>query len=74
MKAFSLTALAVLMASCVAQDAFESADFNVTEALLEQGVNVSALPELAGLVERSSDLACSVAVSAYHIVDSTHFR
>ena len=51
------------LASLVASQAFEAADFNVTEALLDQGVNVSALPELASLVERSSNLACNIAVS-----------
>jgi hypothetical protein len=65
MKLLSLAAIAALTASCVAQDSFEAPDFNVTEALLEQGVNVSALPGLAGLVERSSNLACSVAVSPF---------
>ena len=42
--------------------AFEPADFNVTEALIEQGVNLSALPELASLAERSSNSACQIAV------------
>lgn len=68
MKAFNLTAVASLAAICVAQDSFESADFNVTEALLEHGVNVSALPELANLVERSSDSACSIAVSKSYLL------
>lgn len=40
---------------------FEPVDFNVTEALIDTGVNVSAIPGLSGLVERSSG-ACSVAV------------
>ena len=64
MKLFSVAAIAALTASSVAQDSFETPDFNVTEALVEQGVNLTALPELAGLAERSSDLACSIAVSA----------
>ena len=42
---------------------FEPADFNVTEALLEHGVNVTAIPELSGLAERSSTAGCSIAVS-----------
>ncbi|KAF9698012.1 hypothetical protein EKO04_004314 [Ascochyta lentis] len=61
MKAFSLTTYAVLAASCAAQQSFEKADFDVTEALLQHGVNVSALPDLAGLVDQSSNLACSIA-------------
>jgi hypothetical protein len=59
MRSFLLATLATL----VACQTFEAPDFNVTEALLDQGVNISALPELAGLVERSSDLACNIAVS-----------
>jgi hypothetical protein len=66
MKLFSISAIAALTASSVAQDLFETPDFNVTEALVEQGVNVSTLPELAGLSQRSSDLACSIAVSAVY--------
>ncbi|CAN9233601.1 unnamed protein product [Alternaria sp. RS040] len=60
MRSFLLATLATLVAS----QAFEAPDFNVTEALLDQGVNISALPELAGLVERSSDLACNIACSS----------
>ena len=40
----------------------EPTDFNVTSALLDLGVDVSELPA-AALVERSSDSACSIAVS-----------
>jgi uncharacterized MnhB-related membrane protein len=50
-------------AGVLAQDAFEAPDFNVTEALIGNGVNVSAIPELAGLVVRSSLSGCSIAVS-----------
>lgn len=46
-----------------AQDTFEAPEFNVTEALIKNGVNVSAIPELAGLVVRSSVSGCSIAVS-----------
>jgi hypothetical protein len=42
---------------------FEDSAFNVTEALLDIGFNVSAIPELADLSERSSLKACSIAVS-----------
>jgi hypothetical protein len=45
-----------------ATDAIEPADFNVTNALLDLGVDVYQLP--AGeLVSRSSNLGCSIAVS-----------
>lgn len=50
------------VASIVSAQSFEPADFNVTEALVDIGVNVAAIPELAGLVERSSISACSIAV------------
>jgi hypothetical protein len=40
----------------------EPLDFNVTEALLDNGINVSAIPDLAGLVVRSSMSGCVIAV------------
>jgi hypothetical protein len=48
-----------------AQDTFEAPDFNVTDALISNGVNVSAIPELANLVARSSSSGCSIAVSMH---------
>lgn len=72
MRNIGLAVLAALAAGYVAQDSFEAPDFDITNALLEQGVNVSALPELAGLVERSSDLPCSIAVSKQTECISTH--
>lgn len=44
---------------------FESENFNVTAALLAQGVNVSAIPPLATLQERSDESTCSNAVSGW---------
>lgn len=41
---------------------FETPTFNITEALLANGINVSALPELAPLVERTLSSGCSIAV------------
>ena len=46
-------ALAVA-AGASTQDVFEPADFNVTEALIDNGINVPTIPELAGLAARSS--------------------
>jgi hypothetical protein len=66
----SLGALAVA-AGTSAQDVFEPVNFNVTEALIDNGVNVSAIPELAGLVVRSSSKGCSIAVSFVHPVVPT---
>jgi hypothetical protein len=52
-----------LLATGVLSQAFEPTNFNITEALLDNGVNVSAIPELAPLVERSLLNGCSMAVS-----------
>jgi hypothetical protein len=51
------------MPGIIAQDVFEPADFNVAEALLDNGVNVSALPELSELGARSRLSGCSIIVS-----------
>lgn len=55
--------LLVASAATVLGQTFEPADFNITEALLEQGVNVSAIPKLSELAERSTTAGCSIAVS-----------
>ncbi|KAI4620329.1 hypothetical protein J4E80_004855 [Alternaria sp. BMP 0032] len=51
-----------------AQDTFEAPDFNVTEALIQNGVNVSAMPEMARLATRSSLSGCSVACGSLEVV------
>ena len=61
MKTFA--ASSVLIAGALSQSTFESTDFNVTQALLDNGVSVSALPELAPFTERSLSSGCSAAVS-----------
>lgn len=43
--------------------AFEPPNFNVAKALLVKGINVTAIPGLAELVDASSPAACSTAVS-----------
>jgi hypothetical protein len=59
----SFFSLGVFVASVSAQTGvFEPADFNVTEALIANGVNVTALPQLSSLVERTSLFSCSIAV------------
>lgn len=63
MRVASIVSLGITPAGIWAQDVFEPPDFNVTEALLNNGVNVSAIPDLAGLVERSLSSGCSIAVS-----------
>lgn len=40
----------------------EFAEFNVTQAIIEQGVNVSAIPALVALTDQSSVFACNIAV------------
>ncbi|RAR05446.1 FAD-binding domain-containing protein [Stemphylium lycopersici] len=50
------------------QESFEAPDFNVTEALIGNGVNVSAIPELAGLVTRSSSSGCSIACKSISLI------
>jgi hypothetical protein len=59
----SALALAVVATAVHAQSGFEPSDFNVTEALADLGINVTALPELAELSQRSSTFGCSIAVS-----------
>lgn len=62
MKLASIISLSAVAVSGLANE-FEPAEFNVTEALIKNGVNISAIPELQGLVQRSSPNACSIAVS-----------
>jgi hypothetical protein len=57
--------LAALVAG-VASQVFEPADFNITEALLANGVNISAIPDFAPLAERSPSNGCSAAVGYKH--------
>lgn len=62
MRTFSILALAA-GAAVQAQSFSEPADFNVTAALVDLGVDVSALPELDSLSQWSSTAGCSIAVS-----------
>jgi hypothetical protein len=63
MRVSSIISLGFMPSGIIAQDVFEPADFNVTEALLANGVDVSALPELSELGARSLLSGCSTAVS-----------
>lgn len=58
---FQLSALAAFVSAQTG--IFEPVGFNVTKALISNGVNVSAIPELAALTERSLLSECSIAVS-----------
>ncbi|KIW74600.1 hypothetical protein Z517_11370 [Fonsecaea pedrosoi CBS 271.37] len=48
-------------------DGIEPVDFNVTQALVDMGVDVSALP-VAQLAERSSNAACSLACASLQLL------
>lgn len=50
------------------QSTLETADFNVTDALLDLGVNVTALPGLASLAQRSSLAGCSIACNSLRLL------
>jgi hypothetical protein len=66
MKASTVFPAIGLVAGIRAQTGeFEAPDFNITEALATNGINVSALPQLAPLAERSPLSGCSIAVSVY---------
>jgi hypothetical protein len=66
MKTSGVASFGALAAGTLAQaniGGFEPADFNITKALIGNGVDVSAIAELSGLVERTLDLTpCSIAV------------
>ncbi|KAF2821970.1 FAD-binding domain-containing protein [Ophiobolus disseminans] len=62
MRVSPIVSLGFMPAGIFGQDVFEPAEFNVTEALLDNGVNVSAIPDLAGLAERSLLSGCSIAL------------
>jgi hypothetical protein len=60
MKAF---AFATIVTGILAQE-FEPVDFNVTEALLNNGVDVAAIPELSPSSAGTLSSSCSAAVSS----------
>ncbi|KAK8078300.1 fad binding domain containing protein [Apiospora saccharicola] len=62
------TLLFTTLAIGATNQTFEPTNFNVTQALAEQGVNLAALPELASLIERSSNSACYTACSSLQII------
>lgn len=66
-----LTAVLSLAGVCslaLGQDVIEPENFNISAALLSHGVNVSELPQLAPLAERSSLSGCSIAVCTWRIL------
>jgi hypothetical protein len=66
MKASAFFPAIALVAGIGAQSGeFETPDFNIMGALAANGISVSALPELAPLVERTPLSGCSAAVSTH---------
>lgn len=72
MKIASITSLGAFVANASAQDVFEPSDFNVTEALIVNGVNVSAIPDLAALTAKRSLFAPCAAAVSHGIVSQKH--
>lgn len=64
MRISPIAFLGFLQAAIFGQDLFEPVDFNVTQALLDNGVKSSALPEGVGYATQSQLIGCSLAVSA----------
>lgn len=67
----AFSAFTIITTGIIAQEIFEPANFNVTEALIGNGVNVSAIPELSNLVVQSSLKRCSIAVSQVRSIETT---
>jgi hypothetical protein len=72
MKAFWQFGAFVATVSARTTSVFEPTDFNVTKALISNGVDVSAIPELATLSERSALKGCSIAVGFQPWICFTH--
>lgn len=72
-KMKSIASLAAFAGGVASQVAFEPTEFNVTAALLNNGVAVSALPDLTSTVGRTSVNGCSAAVGAVNRIFLTMF-
>ncbi|KAH8731845.1 hypothetical protein GQ44DRAFT_670461 [Phaeosphaeriaceae sp. PMI808] len=69
MKATSVYSVLSLGAGGYAQSGqFEAPDFNITQALMANGINISALPELAPLAERSLLSGCAIACNSLKLI------
>lgn len=73
MKTVSAVSFGALVASTFAQTntgVFEPTDFNISEALIDNGIDVLAIPELSVLVGRAPNPnSCSIAVSRIMCLD-----
>ncbi|KAL8880398.1 MAG: hypothetical protein Q9198_002184 [Flavoplaca austrocitrina] len=65
--------LFVALALRVTAQKFEPDDFNVTQALVDRGVNVTAIPGLSSLAGQSSNQACSIACNALQMVYGANY-
>jgi len=68
MRSFVFAALV----ACISAQTFEPTDFNITEALLDNGVNITDIPELAKIAERSVLSGCSIAVGQSQLQRSAY--
>jgi hypothetical protein len=70
MRTSFLSPIFALSTGVIAQagDVFEAPDFNITEVLIHNGVNISAISELDSFVERTPLGGCSTAVSQLSIL------
>lgn len=66
MKNVIFTLSAAVTVAAAQSDIFEATNFNVTEALVKNGFNVSAIPKLSGSDGQTSLRHCSVAVRHSH--------
>ncbi|KAF1847683.1 FAD-binding domain-containing protein [Cucurbitaria berberidis CBS 394.84] len=67
MRISPIATLGFTPAGIWAQDVFEPPNFNVTQALLDHGVNVSVIPDVAGLAGRSLSSGCSLACKSLNL-------
>ncbi|KAH7135251.1 FAD binding domain-containing protein [Dendryphion nanum] len=64
----SILLFALVLTLVHAQTTFEPADFSIPEALLRNGVDISSIPHLSGLVGRSSLDRCPIACNSLKII------
>ena len=62
MRLLNIISVGFFSVVILAQETFEPSDFDVTAALLENGVDVSDIPSLAGISKRTKPGGCEIAV------------
>jgi hypothetical protein len=63
MRLLKIVPLGLFLTVTLAQQPFEPSNFDITAALLENGVDVSDIPGLASLSKRTRPGGCVIAVS-----------